>query len=231
MKAVLLRRFAARSATESASGAPELSTTTAAATAESLTTASRAASAPAPVSSTSLTLVLSSASTTAAVVLNLVETVVARCRSSWYRGGFGGIIGPALSAVNGSHSVGGFGLGRVPGNHLERLRERFILPSRLLVPLFRRCSVGSLGLDARCRWCDRFLVVYVANSCRFSIKLGKSCMRNSRVGNALKSFVLRGDSLRLRDVVYPRFLRGERSLLERRLLDLRVCTPISFMKT
>jgi hypothetical protein len=92
----------------------------------------------------------------------------------------------------------------------------------LFVPLLRRCSVGSLGLDARCRWRIGCLVHCVVDSRRSSIKLGKSCVCDSRVGNALERFVLGRDGLRLCNLVNPSFLCGEWSLFKGRLLDLRV---------
>jgi hypothetical protein len=222
VKALSLGRLPARSATEPAPGAPELSATTASATAEPIAATSWATSAPAPVSSTSLALVLASTSATAAVVLNLMETIVASCGGNWSRGRLGGIVGPALSAVDSSCDVRRLRLSRVSRNHLERLGEGFILPSRLFVPLLRRCSIGSLGLDARCRRCIGCLVHCVADSRRSSIKLGKSCVCDSRVGNTLKRFVLGRDGLRLCNLVNPSFLCGEWSLFKGRLLDLRV---------
>ena len=101
------------------------------------------------------------------------------------------------------------------------------MSGKLLVPLLRRCGVGSLGLDARCRRCIGCLGCHIANGCRSGVKLSESRVRDSGVGNTLKRFVFRRDSLRLCDLVNPSFLCGERSLFEGCLLDLGVCISVS----
>ena len=157
----LRRRLAARSTTEATSTASEV-TTTAASTSAELASTARTAATTAPVSSTSLTLVLSSTSTAATVVLNLREAIVSRSRGCSCR--FGCVVSPALGAGDGSGLVRCLGLGRVARDDLEGLAQGLVLATSLLVPLCGSGSVGCLGLGASCCRTSRVLSLRSTNS-------------------------------------------------------------------
>jgi hypothetical protein len=195
---------AAGSTAETTAATPEVTTAASTSTELASTTARTAATtAPVSTSTSSLALVRSSTAATAAVVLDLREAVVGRRLSL----GLGGIVGPALGAGDRCRCVRGLGLGGVARDDLEGLGQRLVLATGLLVPLCSRCSVSSLRLNA----CRR-----------------QACVCNGGVRNGLGGLGLGSVGLSLRNVVDPGLLCGERSLLERGLLDLRVCRSVSY---
>lgn len=156
----LRSRLTARSTAEATTATPEV--TTAASTSTELASTARTAATTAPVSSTSLTLVLSSTSTAATVVLNLREAIVSRSRGCSCR--FGCVVSPALGAGDGSGLVRCLGLGRVARDDLEGLAQGLVLATSLLVPLCGSGSIGCLGLSASCCRTSRVLSLRSTNS-------------------------------------------------------------------
>jgi hypothetical protein len=216
---------AAGSTAETTAATPEV-TTAASTSTELASTTARTAAATAPVSTStsSLALVRSSTAATAAVVLDLREAVVGRRLSL----GLGGIVGPALGAGDRCRCVRGLGLGGVARDDLEGLGQRLVLATGLLVPLCSRSSVSSLRLNACRRRCQRLLGLGSANGRGSSVELCQACVCNGGVRNGLGGLGLGSVGLSLRNVVDPGLLCGERSLLERGLLDLRVCRSVSY---
>lgn len=214
---------AAGSTAEATAATPEV--TTAASTSTELASAARAAATTAPVSTStsSLALVLSSTAAAAAVVLDLREAVVGRRLSL----GLGGVVGPALGAGDWCRGVRSLSLGGVARDDLEGLGQGLVLATRLLVPLCSRSSVSSLRLNACRRRCQRLLSLGSANGRRSSVELCQACVCNGGIRNGLGRLRLGSIGLSLRNVVDPGLLCGERSLLERGLLDLRVCRSVS----
>lgn len=214
---------AAGSTAETTAATPEV--TTAASTSTELASTARTAATTAPVSTStsSLALVLSSTAAAATVVLDLGEAVVGWSLSL----GLGGVVGPALGAGDWCRCVGSLGLGRVARDDLEGLGQRLVLATGLLVPLCSRSSVGGLRLNACCRRCRRLLSFGSANGRRTSVELCQAGVCNGGVRNGLGSLGLGSGGLSVRNVVDPGLLCGERSLLERGLLDLRVCRSVS----
>lgn len=214
---------AAWSTAETTAATPEVSTT-AASTSTELASTARTAAATASVSASALALVLPSTAATATVVLDLREAVVGWGLSC----GLGGVVSPALGAGDWCCRVGSLGLGGVARDDFEGFGRGLVLTIGLLVPLCGRSSVGSLGLNARCRRCGRQLSLRSANGCCSSVELGQTCMCDGGVRNDLWGFGIGSSGLSLRNVVDPGLLCGKRSLLERSLLDLRICPSVSF---
>lgn len=216
--------LSAAGSTAEATATPEV-TTAASTSTELASTAARTAATTAPVSTStsSLALVLSSTAAAAAVVLDLREAVVGRRLSL----GLGGVVGPALGAGDWCRGVRGLSLGGVARDDLEGLGQRLVLATGLLVPLCSCSSVSSLRLNACRRRCQRLLSLGSANGRRSSVELCQARVCNGGVRNGLGRLRLGGVGLSLRNVVDPGLLCGERSLLERGLLDLRVCRSVS----